>query len=76
VRSKHESTTGLGERLYDFALKIVMLVRALPKEIAAYELGKQLIRSGTSIAANYEEARCGYSKDDFTSLLSKINFKK
>ena len=60
----------ISKRLYDFALKIVLLVRNLPKELATYEIGKQLLRSGTSIAANHEEARGGFSKDDF---IYKIN---
>lgn len=53
------------ERTYKLALQIVNLVRTLPKETAGFELGKQLIRSGTSIAANVEEAQGGFSKEDF-----------
>ena len=64
------SKTNLSERLYDFALMIVLLVRKLPREVAAYEIGRQLVRSGTSIVANYEEAKGGFSRDDF---IYKIN---
>lgn len=39
-------------------------------EVAAYEIGRQLIRSGTSITANYEEAKGAFSKDDFTYKLN------
>ena len=53
------------ERTYEFALRIVKLVRTLPKETTGFELGKQLIRSGTSIAANIEEAQGAFSKQDF-----------
>ena len=53
------------ERTYKFALRIVKLVRILPKETAGFEIGKQLIRSGTSIAANVEEAQGAFSKKDF-----------
>jgi four helix bundle protein len=60
----------LSERLYNFALRIVLLVRSLPKEVAACEIGRQLVRSGTSIIANHEKARGGFSKDDF---IYKIN---
>ena len=67
---KEEKGIELSTRLYDFALKIVLLVRRLPREIAAYEIGRQLIRAGTSIAANHEEARGGFSKEDF---IYKIN---
>ncbi len=65
-----KTETNLSERLYNFALWIVSLVRSLPKEVAAYEIGRQLVRSGTSIIANHEEARGGFSKDDF---IYKIN---
>ncbi|MEW6418388.1 MAG: four helix bundle protein [Nitrospirota bacterium] len=70
--SKNEE---LGKRFYEFALKIVKFVRTLPKEMAAYEIGKQLLKAGTSIAANYEEARGAFSKEDFTYKIS-ISFKE
>ena len=38
-------------------------------------MGRQLLRSGTSIAANYEEAEAGFSKEDFIYKLS-ISFKE
>ena len=65
----------LGERLYNFALKIVQFVRVLPKEASAFEIGRQLLRSGTSIAANYEETRAAFSRKDFTYKMS-ISFKE
>ncbi|MFH0888399.1 MAG: four helix bundle protein [Planctomycetota bacterium] len=60
----------ISERLYQFALRIIQLVRMLPSELAAREIGKQLIRSGSSVAANYEEATVAFSKNDFTYKLS------
>lgn len=60
----------LRKRFYEFALEIVKFVRKLPKEMVAYEIGKQLINSGPSIAANYEEATGGFSKEDF---IYKVN---
>ncbi|MBA3062679.1 MAG: four helix bundle protein [Atribacteria sp.] len=66
--------TDLSERLYNFALKIVQFVRVLPKEASAFEIGRQLLRSGTSIAANYEEAKAAFSRKDFTYKMS-ISFK-
>jgi len=65
----------LSDRLYDFALNIVQLVRKLPKETAANEIGRQLLRSGTSIAANHEEARGGFSREDFIYKIN-ISFKE
>ena len=60
----------LKERLFAFAVSIVKLVRGLPNEVAAREIGRQLIRAGTSIAANYEEALGSFSKKEFTYKLS------
>jgi len=65
----------ISERLYNFALKIVMLVRRLPKELVAFEIGRQLVRAGTSIAANHEEAKGAFSRDDFIYKIS-IAFKE
>ena len=65
----------LNDRFYNFALKIVFLVRKLPREVATYEIGRQLVKAGTSIAANYEEARGAFSKEDFIYKIS-IAFKE
>ena len=65
----------LKDRLYSFALQVIRLVRSLPKETAGFEIGKQLVRSGTSIAANYEEATSGFSREDFIYKIS-ISFKE
>jgi len=65
----------ISERLYNFALKIVMLVRRLPKELVAFGIGRQLVRAGTSIAANHEEAKGAFSRDDFIYKIS-IAFKE
>jgi len=46
----------LRDRTKAFALRIVRLYGALPRGIDAQILGKQLLRSGTSVAANYREA--------------------
>lgn len=57
-------------RSYQFALRIIRLVGSLPKNEAGRVIGGQLLRSGTSIGANVEEAQSGYSKSDFTN---KVN---
>jgi hypothetical protein len=75
VGSEMKKKEGLKERFYKFALRIIKFVKGLPKEMAAYEIGKQLLRSGTSIAANYEEATGAFSKEDFTYKIS-IAFKE
>ena len=54
------------ERAYEFAIDIINLVRKLSKDTAGFVVGRQLLRSGTSIGANVEEATGAFSKDDFT----------
>ena len=56
----------LGERLLDYAARIVKLVESLPQTIAGKRIGDQLLRSGTSPGANYEEAQGAESHADFT----------
>jgi len=48
-----------------FALRIVKMYSALPKTTEAQVLGKQVLRSGTSVGANYCEAFRGRSKAEF-----------
>jgi four helix bundle protein len=55
----------LRDRTKDFALRVVRLFGRLPKSTEAQVLGKQLLRSGTSIGANYREAHRGRSKPEF-----------
>ena len=53
------------DRTYRFALSVVQLVRSLPRDTTGYVLGRQLVRSGTSIGANVEEAQGASSKKEF-----------
>jgi len=50
-------TYDLEERLIDFAVNIISVTKGLPKTYVGKQLGKQLIRSGTSPALNYGEAQ-------------------
>jgi four helix bundle protein len=56
---------------YDFAIKIVQLYRKMVREENEYVLSKQLVRYGTSIGANIEEAIGGQSERDF---IARIEF--
>ncbi|MEM9300001.1 MAG: four helix bundle protein [Bacteroidota bacterium] len=58
------------DKSYAFALKIVQLHMNLNKECNEYILSKQLLRSGTSIGANVEEATGGISRKDFRAKMS------
>ncbi len=52
-------------RTKQFALRVIRLFAALPKTTEAQELGKQVLRSATSVGANYREAFRGRSKAEF-----------
>jgi len=52
-----------------FALRIIKLYVSLPKTTLAQVLGKQVLRSGTSIGANYREANRARSKPEFISKM-------
>jgi four helix bundle protein len=54
-------------RTTDFALRVIKLYSALPKTTGAQVLGKQLLRSGTSVGAHYREAKRAKSTGDFIS---------
>jgi len=57
--------TELEERSKKFALAIIDLVENLQRNRAGHVVGSQLLRSATSIGANYREANRGVSRDDF-----------
>ena len=59
----------LRDRTKQFALRIIQLYGALPKTTEAQVMGKQVLRSGTSVAANYREA-CRARTD--AELISKL----
>src|SRR4029450_12226740 len=55
----------LQQRTRRFALTVIRTFSRLPKTMEAQVLGKQLLRSGTSVGANYREAYRGRSKAEF-----------
>ena len=65
----------LEDRLIDFAVRIINLANALPDSPAAKHIARQLLRSGTSPAPNYAEARGAESNADFVHKL-KIALKE
>ena len=66
---QEQSRQDLGKRTKDFALRIIRLYAALPKTTAAQVIGKQVLRSGTSVGAHYREARRAKSDADFISKI-------
>ena len=59
----------LRDRTKAFAVRIVRMFAVLPKSTEAQVLGKQLLRSGTSVGANYREAYRARSRAEFISKL-------
>jgi len=60
------------QRTKNFALRIIRLVNALPNNPAGRAIGGQLIRSGTSVSANYRAACRGRSKAEFVAKLGIV----
>ncbi|MBL0106678.1 MAG: four helix bundle protein [Ignavibacteria bacterium] len=58
------------EKAYNFAVRIINLYKFLTTEKKEFIISKQILRSGTSIGANVEEAVGGISRRDFISKLS------
>ncbi len=65
---KTENTVQI--KSYAFAIRMVRLYQHLSKEKKEFILSKQLLRSGTSIGANIEEALGGSSKRDFKAKMN------
>jgi four helix bundle protein len=59
----------LAQRTYNFAVRIIKLVSALPRNTAGFQLGKQVFCSGTSIGAQYREGMRARSNAEFLSKL-------
>ncbi len=55
----------IAERLVDFSVHIIQLGTSLPKNQVGRHAADQVVRSGTSFGANYEEARGAESRSDF-----------
>lgn len=62
----------LKRRTKDFALRVMKLVGALPETTAGRVIGNQLIRSATSVGANYRSACRGRSKAEFIAKLGIV----
>ncbi len=58
------------KRLYNWVLRLIKFIDKLPKDSICNVLGKQLLRSGTSILANYIEANSASSKKDFINFFT------
>ena len=68
----NESKNDLRVRTTDFALRIVNMYSSLPKSTVAQTLGKQALRSGTSVGAQYREGQRAKSDADFINKLESV----
>lgn len=68
-RMKNKEVKDLRVRTKEFALRVVRMYSALPKTTEAQVIGKQVLRSGTSVGANYREAYRARSKAEFISIV-------
>jgi four helix bundle protein len=55
------------QRTFEFGVRIVKLVGKFPRSVAGIEIGRQLVRAGTSVGSNMEEADAGVSRKDFVN---------
>ena len=67
-----EKTEELLKRTKSFALRIIRLFRSLPRTPEVQIIGKQLLRSGTSVGANYRSACRGRSRAEFASKIGVV----
>ncbi|TSD03177.1 MAG: hypothetical protein Athens071416_238 [Parcubacteria group bacterium Athens0714_16] len=58
------------KRLYVWVLNLIRFIDSLPKDSVCNVMGKQLLRSGTSVLANYIEANSASSKKDFINFFT------
>ena len=66
---KDENVQDLRARTKAFALRVIRLYAAVPKTTEAQVIGKQLLRSGTSVGAHYREACRARSSAEFVSKI-------
>jgi len=66
---KEKIKNDLKIRIYLWVLKLIKSIDQLPKGNSSQVMANQIIRSGTSIGANYIEGQCASSKKDFINFL-------
>jgi four helix bundle protein len=68
----HERGKELEERTATFGSNVVRFVRSLPKTAPEQVLGRQLLKAGTAVGANYRAARRSRSKREFLARLGVV----
>src|SRR5262245_24187971 len=62
----------LNDRTKEFALRIIRMYGALPKRAECDVIGRQVLRSGTSVAANYREAARSRTRSELASKFAIV----
>jgi four helix bundle protein len=62
----------LKQRTKTFALRVIRMVDSLPRKMSAEVIGRQVLRSATSVAANYRSACRAKSRADFISKMGTV----
>ena len=70
MKDNKEYKKELLDRLLRFAVRVITLAGKLPKTPAGYAIANQIVRSGTSIGANCEEAQDAFSRKDFLKTIN------
>ena len=69
MSSSQDKSRQFEERTQDFALEIILFTKKVPKSVENEVIVKQLIRSSSSVGANYVEANNASSKQDFRNKI-------
>jgi len=64
---KRQNVFDIQQRTFEFGVRVVKLVGKFPRSVAGIEIGRQLVRAGTSVGSNMEEADAGVSRKDFVN---------
>src|SRR5437588_2686992 len=66
------TTQELKQRTFEFGIRTIRAVEALPRSETAKALGRQLLRTGTSVGTNYRAAARARSRADFVAKLGIV----
>jgi four helix bundle protein len=69
MNDEKKPAADLSARTKSFTLRVIRLYNALPKNTMTQTLGKQVLRSGTSVGANYREANRSRSRNEFIAKI-------
>ena len=69
---KAERITDLKDRTFEFSLRVMRLAESLPETRSGRTIANQIVRSGTSVGANYRAAKRAKSGKDFVSKMGTV----